>query len=60
LRENATPPVATFDDVIDEAIRFVEKLELTRPHREIIIPDVDRRKGGRVPGKGRTGREEWT
>jgi beta-N-acetylhexosaminidase len=60
LRENAPPPVATFDDVIDEAVRFVEKFEETRPHREIFVPDVDRRKGGRVPGKGRTGREEWT
>jgi hypothetical protein len=60
LRQNASPPAATFDDVIDEAVRFVEKLELTRPHREVVIPDIDRRQGGRVPGKGRTGREEWT
>jgi beta-N-acetylhexosaminidase len=60
LRKNAPPPAAAFDDVIDEAVRFVEKLELTRPHREIVVPDIDRRKGGRVPGKGRTGREEWT
>ncbi len=60
LRRNAPPPVATFDDVIDEAVRFVEKLEQTRPPHEIFVPDVDRRKGGRMPGKGRTGREEWT
>jgi beta-N-acetylhexosaminidase len=60
LRKTAPPAVATFDDVIDEAVRFVDKLEKTRPHREIFVPDIDRRKGGRVPGKGRTGREEWT
>src|SRR5664279_2872738 len=41
LRQSAPPPAATFDDVIDEAVRFVEKLELTRPHREIVIPDID-------------------
>jgi beta-N-acetylhexosaminidase len=60
LRRNALPPATTFDDVIDEAIRFVEKLEQTRPHREVFIPDSERRKQGRTPGKGRTGREEWT
>ncbi len=60
LRENAPPPVASFDDVIDEAILFVEKVEKTRPHREVFVPDTERRKGGRMPGKGRTGREEWT
>ena len=60
LRRSAPPPVATFDDVIDEAVRFVEKLEKTRPAHEIIIPDVDRRNNERMPGKGRTGREEWT
>lgn len=53
----AAPPFATFDEVIDEAARFVEEYERTRPHREIIVPDVDRRKSSRNP---RTGREEWT
>ncbi len=53
----AAPAVATFDDVIDEAARFVEEYERTRPHREVVIPDVDRRKSSRNP---RTGREEWT
>ena len=56
----AAPVMATFDDVIDEASRFVEEFERTRPHREVVVPDVDRRKGSRTPGKGRTGREEWT
>lgn len=60
LRRNAEPPAATFDDVIDEAIRFIEKLDATRPHRDIYLPDVERRKGPRMPGKGRSGREEWT
>lgn len=56
----AAPVAATFDEVIDEAERFVEEFERTRPHREVIVPDVDRRKNSRTPGKGRTGREEWT
>jgi beta-N-acetylhexosaminidase len=60
LRANAIPVANSFDDVIDEAIRFVAKLEETRPHREVFIPDSERRKQGRTPGKGRTGREEWT
>ena len=60
LRQNAEPPAATFDDVIDEAIRFIEKLDATRPHRDIYVPDVERRKGVRMPVKGRSGREEWT
>ena len=53
----AAPALPKFDDVIDEAARFVEEYERTRPHREIIVPDVDRRKSTRNP---RTGREEWT
>jgi beta-N-acetylhexosaminidase len=60
LRSNAIPPAKSFDEVIDEAIRFIAKLEETRPHREVFIPDSERRKQGRTPGKGRTGREEWT
>lgn len=59
LRANA-PVASSFDEVIDEAVRFVEEFERTRPHREIIVPDIDRRKNSRTPGKGRTGREEWT
>jgi len=59
LRGNAPVP-ATFDEVIDEAIRFIQTLDATRPHRDRYVPDVERRKGERMPGKGRTGREEWT
>ncbi|HEV7239798.1 MAG TPA: beta-N-acetylhexosaminidase [Thermoanaerobaculia bacterium] len=53
----AAPPVVSFNDVLDETARFVEEFERTREHREIVIPDVDRRKNDRKP---RTGREEWT
>jgi beta-N-acetylhexosaminidase len=53
----AVPAPATFDDVLDEADRFVEEYERTRPHREVVVPDVERRKSSRKP---RTGREEWT
>jgi beta-N-acetylhexosaminidase len=60
LRRNALTSAKSFDDVIDEAARFVAKFEETRPHREVFIPDSERRKQGRTPGKGRTGREEWT
>lgn len=56
----AAPALPSFDDVIDEASRFVEEFERTRPHREVVVPDIDRRKNTRTPGKGRTGREEWT
>ncbi|MGZ7042662.1 MAG: beta-N-acetylhexosaminidase [Thermoanaerobaculia bacterium] len=58
--EAATPRVASFGVLIDEAERFIEEFERTRPHREIFVPDSERRKGSRSPGKGRTGREEWT
>ena len=60
LRSNAIPPAKSFGEVIDEAVLFINKLEETRPHREVFIPDSERRKQGRVPEKGRTGREEWT
>ena len=54
------PPAASFDEVIDEAVRFVEEFQRTRPEREIVIPEAERRQNSRMPGKGRTGREEWT
>ena len=56
----ASTPAATWDDIVDEAERFIEEFERTRPHREVIVPDSERRKNTRDPGKGRTGREEWT
>jgi len=60
LRAAAGPPVPRFDDLIAEAGRFVEEFQRTRPQREIVVPDVERRDGTREPTKGRTGREEWT
>ena len=59
LRTDSAAP-ASWDDVVDEAERFVEEFQRTRPHYDDATPDVDRRKGPRHPGKGRTGREEWT
>lgn len=56
LRANAPAP-QSFEEVIEEAAQFVEEFERTRPHREVVVPDVDRRKSSRNP---RTGREEWT
>src|SRR5438270_1163169 len=56
----AAPVAASFDEVIDEAVHFVDEFQRTRPEREIVIPDIDRRHNSRTPGKGRTGREEWT
>jgi beta-N-acetylhexosaminidase len=53
----ASTPAATWNDIVDETARFVEEFERTRPHREVIVPDSERRKQTRNP---RTGREEWT
>jgi beta-N-acetylhexosaminidase len=60
LRAAAPPPVAQWDDVIDEAERFVDEMNRTRPVRPPVIPEEERRHGSRSPGTGRTGREEWT
>jgi beta-N-acetylhexosaminidase len=60
LRREAPPPVPRFDDVIDEAVRFVDRFEKTRPERDAVVPEIDRRNNSRTPGTGRTGREEWT
>ncbi len=60
LREKAAPALASFDALIDEAVKFCDEFERTRPEREVLVPDVDRRKNSRTPGTGRSGREEWT
>ena len=59
LSAESGPPPRSFDEVIEECIRFVDAFRQTRHHDEV-IPDVDRRKNNRTPGVGRTGREEWT
>jgi len=56
LRSASAAP-ASWNDVVDEAERFIGEFERTRPHREVIVPDSERRKNTRKP---RTGREEWT
>jgi beta-N-acetylhexosaminidase len=60
LRAAAPPPVARWNDVIDEAERFIDEMNRTRPPRPPVIPEDERRKGSRSPATGRTGREEWT
>jgi hypothetical protein len=60
IRRNAAPPLASFDDLTDAAVEFNELFQSTRPPRDPNLPDLDRRKASRTPGKGRTGREEWT
>ena len=60
LRREAPPPVPRFDDVIDEAVLFVDRFEKTRPEGTGVVPEIDRRNNSRTPGTGRTGREEWT
>ena len=57
LRANGASPPASFDELIEEAVRFCEEFKKTRPEREVLVPDVDRRKGSRNPGSGR---QEWT
>jgi beta-N-acetylhexosaminidase len=56
LRAASAAP-ATWDEIVDEAEAFIAEFEQTRPHREVIIPESERRKNDRKP---RTGREEWT
>jgi beta-N-acetylhexosaminidase len=56
----SSPAPSSFDDVIDEASRYIEEFERTRPEGHGIVPEVDRRHHSRTPGKGKTGREEWT
>jgi beta-N-acetylhexosaminidase len=60
LRAEAGPPVESFDQLIEESIKFCEEFQRTRPMRDGVIIDVDRRKNNRTPGSGRSGREEWT
>jgi len=60
LRHDAGPPVQSFDELVDESVRFCDEFKRTRPERDVLLPDLDRRKNSRTPGTGRSGREEWT
>jgi len=53
-------PVTDWNEVVAEAERFAEAFAATRPPSDGTVPDEERRKSTRMPGKGRTGREEWT
>jgi beta-N-acetylhexosaminidase len=55
----AAARVPTWDEVVEETARFAEEFEKSRPEGGV-TPEVDRRRNPRTPGKGRTGREEWT
>ncbi|HEY3055109.1 MAG TPA: beta-N-acetylhexosaminidase [Thermoanaerobaculia bacterium] len=56
IRAQGAPPAGSFDVLVDEAERFCDEFAKTRPAREVLVPDVDRRKNPR----SRSGREEWT
>ena len=62
LRDDAELAAAPVERLSEEELvkRFVEEFAKTRPHREVFMPETERRKGSRTPGTGRTGREEWT
>ena len=60
LRAEAGPGVSSFEELLDETARFCDEFERTRPRRDRVFIDEDRRKGPRHPGTGRSGREEWT
>ncbi len=60
LRQHAAPALPSFDALIDESVKFCDEFARTRPERDVVVPDIDRRKNSRTPGTGRSGREEWT
>jgi beta-N-acetylhexosaminidase len=55
LRDAAPEPLPSFDDVLDEAARFLDAFTAVHPEHAANLVDAH---GSR--GKGRTGREEWT
>ena len=55
---DSVKPVASFDDIVDEMIRFADTFKATRPAYEEYV-GADRRHNPRAIS-GRTGREEWT
>ena len=59
LRAGATVSVKSFEELADEASKFVDAFMKSRPPGAIISSGEDRRKDPRTPG-GRSGREEWT
>ena len=53
-------PLPSFDDLVEETVRFCDEFQKTRPEGDVYVPAIDRRKSSRTPGTGRSGREEWT
>ena len=60
IRSTGAPPVSSFQQLVDETVRFCDEFQATRPEGEVYVPAMDRRKSSRTPGTGRSGREEWT
>jgi beta-N-acetylhexosaminidase len=60
IRRQGAPPVASFQELVEESVRFCDEFKATRPEGETYVPAVDRRTKSRTPGTGRSGREEWT
>jgi beta-N-acetylhexosaminidase len=58
LREDADT-IDSFDEIEEEMTEFCDIWRATR-HAPQVVPDDDRRKYGRSPGTGKSGREEWT
>lgn len=56
----AAAAAPTWEAVLDEAARFAEAFTAAQPSGSSSRLEFDRRQNPRTPGKGRTGREEWT
>ena len=56
---DAVKPPASFDDIVEEMIRFSDAFRVTRPKYEEYV-GADRRHNPRAISGRRTGREEWT
>jgi beta-N-acetylhexosaminidase len=61
LRAKGTPPLGSFQALVEEADRFCDAFQKSRPVPGTGCgPFIERRKTPRSRGTGRTGREEWT
>ncbi len=60
LRASSLPPAGSFDELVEESVRFGEEFQKTRLSHEVVVPEEERRKTSRTPGTGQSGREEWT
>jgi len=60
IKAAGAPPLSSFEQLVEENIRFCDEFQKTRPEGEVYVPAIDRRKSSRTPGTGRSGREEGT